>query len=338
MLKTVESKKYVLLAKSSYEELQRTIRESPNRPCDQNRLSLLEKEAILAQPFSTDSETLAQLSLKGREGTAASAAATRPVDKFIDSSTTLQNKSGSSTSTSSKNTAHRLRIEAIIQKLLEAGQTGGKIERSRAILKLVDRSNNVLVDKASRKFYIPKDNVISESGILDFLINLQLPNKKLKPADLKVAKELGIGAHIVANTYAKKVCIESAAENFLGNPSSTTADQQPSKIDFGSSSSSSGEATVGSSSNIISSLGFGSLQDNTTTTTSPSSSTTKSRVEDTNNDRASPPKVQRATIMEPRRQEVYSSDDDDSGQNDSQAASATASILPPWSSLFGGYR
>ena len=91
MLKTVESKKYVLLAKSSYEELQRTIRESPNRPCDQNRLSL-EKEAILAQPFSTDSETLAQLSLKGREGTAASAAATRPVDKFIDSSTTLQNK------------------------------------------------------------------------------------------------------------------------------------------------------------------------------------------------------------------------------------------------------
>ena len=143
MLKTVESKKYVLLAKSSYEELQRTIRESPNRPCDQNRLSL-EKEAILAQPFSTDSETLAQLSLKGREGTA-SAAATRPVDKFIDSSTTLQNKSGSSTSTSSKNTAHRLRIEAIIQKLLEAGQTGGKIERSRAILKLVDRSNNVLV-------------------------------------------------------------------------------------------------------------------------------------------------------------------------------------------------
>ena len=304
MLKTVESKKYVLLAKSSYEELQRTIRESPNRPCDQNRLSL-EKEAILAQPFSTDSETLAQLSLKGREGTA-SAAATRPVDKFIDSSTTLQNKSGSSTSTSSKNTAHRLRIEAIIQKLLEAGQTGGKIERSRAILKLVDRSNNVLVDKASRKFYIPKDNVISESGILDFLINLQLPNKKLKPADLKVAKELGIGAHIVANTYAKKVCIESAAENFLGNPSSTTADQQTSKIEFGSSSSSSGEATVGSSSNIISSLGFGSLQDNTTTTTtSPSSSTTKSRVEDTNNDRASPPKVQRATIMEPRRQEVY---------------------------------
>ena len=335
MLKTVESKKYVLLAKSSYEELQRTIRESPNRPCDQNRLSL-EKEAILAQPFSTDSETLAQLSLKGREGTA-SAAATRPVDKFIDSSTTLQNKSGSSTSTSSKNTAHRLRIEAIIQKLLEAGQTGGKIERSRAILKLVDRSNNVLVDKASRKFYIPKDNVISESGILDFLINLQLPNKKLKPADLKVAKELGIGAHIVANTYAKKVCIESAAENFLGNPSSTTADQQTSKIEFGSSSSSSGEATVGSSSNIISSLGFGSLQDNTTTTTS-SSSTTKSRVEETNNDRASPPKVQRATIMEPRRQEVYSSDDDDSGQNDSQAVSATASILPPWSSLFGGYR
>ena len=335
MLKTVESKKYVLLAKSSYEELQRTIRESPNRPCDQNRLSL-EKEAILAQPFSTDSETLAQLSLKGREGTAASAAATRPVDKFIDSSTTLQNKSGSSTSTSSsKNTAHRLRIEAIIQKLLEAGQTGGKIERSRAILKLVDRSNNVLVDKASRKFYIPKDNVISESGILDFLINLQLPNKKLKPADLKVAKELGIGAHIVANTYAKKVCIESAAENFLGNPSSTTADQQTSKIEFGSSSSS-GEATVGSSSNIISSLGFGSLQDNTTTTTT--SSTTKSRVEETNNDRASPPKVQRATIMEPRRQEVYSSDDDDSGQNDSQAVSATASILPPWSSLFGGYR
>ena len=337
MLKTVESKKYVLLAKSSYEELQRTIRESPNRPCDQNRLSLLEKEAILAQPFSTDSETLAQLSLKGREGTAASAAATRPVDKFIDSSTTLQNKSGSSTSTSSKNTAHRLRIEAIIQKLLEAGQTGGKIERSRAILKLVDRSNNVLVDKASRKFYIPKDNVISESGILDFLINLQLPNKKLKPADLKVAKELGIGAHIVANTYAKKVCIESAAENFLGNPSSTTADQQTSKIEFGSSSSSSGEAIVGSSSNIISSLGFGSLQDNTTTTTS--SSTTKSTVEETNNDsRGSPPKVQRATIMEPRRQEVYSSDDDDSGQNDSQAASATASILPPWSSLFGGYR
>ena len=83
--------------------------------------------------------------------------------------------------------------------LVESGMSGSKIERSKHIMKVLLAAEKTTLEEA---FSTIADRRASE--LAQFLINIQQPTKKLTTDQITLVKKLGIGAHLVANTYAKR--------------------------------------------------------------------------------------------------------------------------------------
>ena len=96
----------------------------------------------------------------------------------------------------------------IVEQLLSTGLSSGKIEKSKAIIKLLQKSETIAIDKQTGKLQNKSGGPPSESNLFQLLMNIQHPTKKFSPADLELIRALKIAQHLVANTNAKAVSLK----------------------------------------------------------------------------------------------------------------------------------
>ena len=102
--------------------------------------------------------------------------------------------------------------ELIIHELALAGLSGGKLERSRSILRIIEKSKDLHVDGDSWHLKFKDErNETASVPLLDLLPVLQLPTKKLTTSQLNCVKKLSLPSHLVANTYVKQLNNSTAA-------------------------------------------------------------------------------------------------------------------------------
>ena len=94
-------------------------------------------------------------------------------------------------------------VDKVLDSLLASGMSSGKIERTKRILNILSQKKFTL-DRESGIIQ-GKDNKKSSSNLLDFLIDIQSPNKKLTKDDLELISQLQLLPHLVANTFAKRI-------------------------------------------------------------------------------------------------------------------------------------
>ena len=88
----------------------------------------------------------------------------------------------------------------IVEQLLSTGLTSGKIEKSKAIIKLLQKSETIAIDKQTGKLQNKSGGPPSDSNLFQLLMNIQHPTK-----DLELIRELKIAQHLIANANAKAV-------------------------------------------------------------------------------------------------------------------------------------
>ena len=188
MSKAVASKKFVLLALESYQDLLRKQQQEDSSPIKSLNQRLLEGERT-----TTDSEVVASLNLTKRFDTSAAehnkiAEVVEPPKEVVEEKANFLSERGQ---------------ETIVEHLILSGCSGGKVERSKIILKTFNRTKLFRLNKETGHIEIPEKSVQSSSDLLTFLIHLQSPNKKLSTEDLAILRELKVGQHLIANTYGK---------------------------------------------------------------------------------------------------------------------------------------
>ena len=96
--------------------------------------------------------------------------------------------------------------ENVIIELLSVGLSGGKVERSRQILRKINEAENVSIDKSSGRILLhDRDTGVS---IFDFLYYLQTTTKTLNEATLDLIRRLKLPDFLLANTNAKRAAAE----------------------------------------------------------------------------------------------------------------------------------
>ena len=191
MSKAVASKKFVLLALESYQDLLRKQQQqedsSPIKSLNQRLLEGGERT-------TTDSEVVASLNLTKRFDNSAAEhnklaeEVVEPPKEVVEEKANFLSERGQ---------------ETIVEHLILSGCSGGKVERSKIILKTFNRTKLFRLNKETGHIEIPEKSVQSSSDLLTFLIHLQSPNKKLSTEDLAILRELKVGQHLIANTYGK---------------------------------------------------------------------------------------------------------------------------------------
>ena len=191
MSKAVASKKFVLLALESYQDLLRKQQQqedsSPIKSLNQRLLEGGERT-------TTDSEVVASLNLTKRFDNSA-AEHNKLAEEVVEPSKEVAEEKANFLSERGQ--------ETIVEHLILSGCIGGKVERSKIILKTFNRTKLFRLNKETGHIEIPEKSVQSSSDLLTFLIHLQSPNKKLSTEDLAILRELKVGQHLIANTYGK---------------------------------------------------------------------------------------------------------------------------------------
>ena len=96
--------------------------------------------------------------------------------------------------------------ENVIIELLSVGLSGGKVERSRQILRKINDTENVSIDKSSGRILLhDRDTGVS---VFDFLYYLQTTTKNLNEPTLDLVRRLQLPEYLLANTNAKKAAAE----------------------------------------------------------------------------------------------------------------------------------
>ena len=91
--------------------------------------------------------------------------------------------------------------ENVIIELLSVGLSGGKIERSRQILRIINDTENVSIDKSSGRILLhDRDTGMS---VIDFLYYLQTATKNLNEPTLEIVPRLQLLEYLLANTMLK---------------------------------------------------------------------------------------------------------------------------------------
>ena len=113
-------------------------------------------------------------------------------------------KPSKETTTSQVNTdyQHNNTPDKILAGLLQSGKFGGKIKRSRQILKAIQKNNRVTVDEINQNIFLDEQD--SSIGITDFLAALQVNTKQLPEQFLKLVEILALPQILLANTYARQ--------------------------------------------------------------------------------------------------------------------------------------
>ena len=190
---TIHVRKYVLLSLDSYQ-----ILTSPNTAPGMSDLGQI-KTQILSQdntaptPTESDSAIAAKLNVASRLAPHQSTSNEQATEQEERSSIKVDDGKEQESSSSSSF------YDGTVSILVESGMSGSKIERSKHIMKVLLAAEKTTLEEA---FSTIADRRASE--LAQFLINIQQPTKKLTTDQITLVKKLGIGAHLVANTYAKR--------------------------------------------------------------------------------------------------------------------------------------
>ena len=130
-----------------------------------------------------------------------------------------QKKPSKETSTSQLNTDYQQNHtpDKVLAGLLQSGIAGGKIERSRQILKAIQKNNRVTVDINQNNFL---DEQGTSIGITDLLTALQVNTKQLPKQFLNLVEILALPQFLLANTYARQT--SSRIQNRTANGKSSS--------------------------------------------------------------------------------------------------------------------
>ena len=198
MKKQVGTKKYVLLSLNCYNDLLSLKRSSAvNFEEQQQKLPSQSEQAKIeflgASPSShSNSEAIAKLSVSSQlvnnnNKDFPSYNATTTDQTSLPENKFLPDKA----------------VDKVLDTLLASGMSSGKIERTKRILNILSQKNFTL-DRESGIIQ-GKDNKKSSSNLLDFLIDIQISNKKLIKDDFELISQLQLLPHLVANTFAKRI-------------------------------------------------------------------------------------------------------------------------------------
>ena len=119
--------------------------------------------------------------------------------RFQEKKKTLDSKTSENSSTDYQvnNTPDR-----VLSSLLQSGITGGKIERSRQILKAIQQSERVCIDDNTQSIFLDQQD--TRIGVTDFLTALQVNTKQLPKQLLNLVEVLRLPQYLLANTYARQ--------------------------------------------------------------------------------------------------------------------------------------
>lgn len=104
--------------------------------------------------------------------------------------------------------------DSILANLLQSGITGGKIERSRQILKAIQQSDRVLIDENTETIFLDQQD--TRIGVTDFLTALQVNTKQLPKPLLNLVEVLRLPQYLLANTYARQTSSQIQRQSASG--------------------------------------------------------------------------------------------------------------------------
>lgn len=100
------------------------------------------------------------------------------------------------------------KTDKIVLDLLSSGLSGGKIERARQILRKIDQSNEVSIDRNSGRLILHDRDIGLQ--VFDFLNDLQVTTKNLSEGALDLVRRLKLPNFLLANTHAKRIATQNA--------------------------------------------------------------------------------------------------------------------------------
>ena len=227
MKKQVGTRKYVLLSLNSYNDL--LIRKNSSADDIPGSQVKQAKNEILGASCSvnqSDSEALAKLNV--------SSELFKNSNTNNDFSLCLSPQEKDQTNASSQATESLAEqnkflpvhaVDKVLDALLESGMSSGKIERSKRILNIFNQKHFTL-DTVTGVIQ-GKDGLKSTINLLEFLIAIQSPNKKLASEDLEIISKLKLPPHLVANTFAKRVTKATAATSHRETSNQFSAGASP---------------------------------------------------------------------------------------------------------------
>ena len=153
-------------------------------PASQEYTSSLEKqsEAVTSQAIDKERALIAQINLNSR---------------LQD-----QNKSNRETSIPQENNdrPENNTPDKVLGSLLQSGIARGKTERSRQILKSIQKNDRVSIDENNQNIFVDQQD--TSINIIDFLTALQVNTKQLPKQFLNLGEILALPQFPLANTYA----------------------------------------------------------------------------------------------------------------------------------------
>ena len=157
MRNNTEAHKFILIQLQTYNKLLEAANESNQKP-------QTAKEILLTKRNSNESDVAAQLSV----------AAT-----FNE-----EQKSGEETEEMITREHHQTNLSAdeanqILEELTLAGLSSGKIDKSKTIIKLLQNSTTVTIDKHTGKIQSKTGGPPSDSNLFELLMTIQHPTKKI---------------------------------------------------------------------------------------------------------------------------------------------------------------
>ena len=148
-------------------------------PASQEYTSSLEKQSEAVTSLAIDEQALiAQINLNSR---------------LQD-----QKKSNRETSIPQEN----ITPDKVLGSLLQSGIAGGKIERSRQILKSIQKNERVSIDENNENIFVDQQD--TSVNIIDFLTALQVNTKQLPNQFLNLVEILALPQFLLANNYARQ--------------------------------------------------------------------------------------------------------------------------------------
>ena len=92
--------------------------------------------------------------------------------------------------------------DQVLSNLLESGVTGGKVERSRQILKKIEDCERTAIDKTNQTINLDQQG--TGVSVVEFLSALQVNTKQFPKNFLTLVEILRIPPFLLANTYARQ--------------------------------------------------------------------------------------------------------------------------------------
>ena len=99
------------------------------------------------------------------------------------------------------NEARQKPYDQVLSNLLESGVTGGKVEKSRQILKKIEDCERTTIDDTNHTIIL--DQPDTEITVVEFLSALQVNTKQLPKKFLTLVEVLELPQFLLANSYAR---------------------------------------------------------------------------------------------------------------------------------------